>query len=429
MNNSVRIVLLLIIVILLFSSLNALELTMDKAVEIGLNNNIDLKTFNKNLEKLEKDIKIAESSFWPSAVLSASYTRLHEDPKMSAMGVSAVVGDANQNKNSLSITQVLYSGGALTLNHENSILLHKMNSITKEEIKENIIMGIEKSFLGILVLKEGKKINEKSVEIHKENFLSVKAKYEAGESPEIEMLNAEVKYKQAENSLNNVVNEIKIAKTRFKQLLKLDIDEEIEIKGTLEKQKQELKDLENSYSAALKNRKDYSAADMGVKLSKNYIKLGKTSYYPSVILNGTASYSYDFFNEKMKDDWSITLAAEWTFFEGFKKKYKVQQAELGYDISLLEKKKLEEDIKAEIKTVLLQIDNAYRAIELEQLVKEQAEKNLQIAKDQYTEGLISNLDVLNASLYYDSASFSTLQRIAEYNMKLIDYKKILGEIK
>ena len=200
----------------------ALSITVDKAVNLALENNLNLKRSQLTLDLQKKQSDFAWGSVSPSASLSGSYSVPFTDDKTydSSMSASASL--------SLSLTPSIYTTiRAAKLNYANGLE-------TYENAKKTIELNVRKLFYSLLYTKESLSLQERNLETAKQRYLLNKDKYELGKLSELDLLTSQVNYESLKPSLESANIAYENSLDSFKQTLGISQEEQISLDGKLD---------------------------------------------------------------------------------------------------------------------------------------------------------------------------------------------------
>ena len=125
---------------------------------------------------------------------------------------------------------------------------------------------------------------------------------------------------------------------------------------------------------------------------------------------------------------TITIGAQWALFEGDRKFINYQEAIINEKKLNLAKEALEKQIELEVEQSYLSIvESRQNLTSLEESLTT-ARESLRLSQLLYREGMTSQLDVLNAQLFYTTSYVLYLQGIYNYNISRISLLKSIGKL-
>ncbi len=202
------------------------KLSVDDAVALAKESNVSIARNEITLDALRR----AESHSWNSASPSVSVGAQSSVPVgalsdsdagyTAALSVSASV--------SLSLSANLYTSiKSAKLNYE-------MGKISFDEAVRGVELSVRQTFYGLLYEKENIALQESNLQNARRQYDSNLQKYNSGRLSEIDVLSAEVSWKSAIPTVESARTAYQNDMASFKRLLGIDLDEEVELVGSLD---------------------------------------------------------------------------------------------------------------------------------------------------------------------------------------------------
>jgi len=201
-------------------------LTVDDSVKLANENNVSLARAQITLDAAARAKAHSWNSISPSASFSATSaipvdSLSDDESKYSAsLGISATL--------SLSLSANLYT----TMNAAK--IAYESGKLTFADALKSVELSVREAFYGLLYEKENILLQEKNLEIAKNQYNTNLAKYNQGRLSEIDVLSAEVNYKSKIPTLESARTTFLNDLASFKQTLGLNMDEKIELVGSLD---------------------------------------------------------------------------------------------------------------------------------------------------------------------------------------------------
>ncbi len=417
---------------------NTLKLSMEKAVQIALENNLTIRAKKQELYMAKQDVLKARSALFPSIKGQAAYTRLSEEQKttmMTGLRLSPtgnpqmpymIIPEFSEIKTtyfnnyalSFSISQPIFTWGALRGAYKLS--QKKLRSVDLE-IKSTSLQIEEKvkeSYINLLLARKSLSLLKQIENELRENLKSARERYEAGYASDFELLRAEVQLKAVEPQIIQIQGQIKVAEDAFRNLLGLPDSVEFELTDSLYHKKIEFS-LDSLIQEAYRSHTGINLMEENLRLLEESIRLQKKKNLPSVFYSWNYKYQRPFgMQDEWHGMWTFTLGVSWNLFDGGSNKADV--AKLNYQLKSLKisLENIKQGIKLVVKnyyTSLISLENSLQAQESNLKL---AKKAYEMAKKQYEEGYATSLDVLNSQVQYAQARLNYLKTLTQYRITL-----------
>lgn len=464
MNNNIIkfgiIILIFLITAILSSSSYAETITLTDAFLTALNNNIELKEKANEIKKLEKDLEIIKAQQSWNIELNGEYNKfLNETENISLKstydntveGGRAVINIEKEFASGLRFNQELsYSENDEDNYHISFIqpLLPTTESSLEEEyflkskelliksseyisLKEDKIIDWVESYLNILRLEKTLNNLKRSAVQAKNYYENIKEKAAVEEAGENELLTAEIAYLDAENEYLDIKDQFLNTKKAFILSLGLEKDKNIIYDKNVQILEflrniivdYEQKNIEDIYNKLL-------SADNDLKIEKlNLVILEKTLDWAE----DDSKFNLDFNGsyDQSSEESMLGLSISYDFYDGGADK--LRQQKIVDDIKLQNDRlvKLEKDKLLQLENSINKINSAERLLKRNNLSLIKAEHELDIRKEQYSDGLAAEIEVLESEIdYYSSLNEYHKSRdqllIEELNLVKIISDKIIN---
>ncbi len=393
----------------------AFPLDLEQIKEIALRNNIDRVKSEIDLEKLEERIREVRGNVLPSVSFSARFTKW--DPNY----ISSFVP---QNKYTASITlsQTVFDKtlwAALRVASKD----RELQELVVRDVENTILTEVEKLYWAILFKREVVKEKEESLRYWESYFNLVRERFSEGIVPKFEFLRARAQLREAEAQLIRARSDYEVSLNSLKTFLGItgDITVEGELKETSPPQEADHLSVErNTRLMVLKKT---------LEVSRERVNLRRSEYYPklSLFLNYTAENIKDFKGdeEKIRHGYSVGLEMSMKILDGGRGP-RIAQERLEEIRKVKELEFTRRQIENRLNSLLSELKSAREELLARKESLLAAEESLRYATQRYTEGVGSQVELLEARRNYEGAKVSYLRSIYNYNSLVADLKGLLG---
>ncbi|MCK5426051.1 MAG: TolC family protein [Thermodesulfovibrionia bacterium] len=193
-------------------------------------------------------------------------------------------------------------------------------------------------------------------------------------------------------------------------------------------------DLEESYRTGLENRPDYQKTKTELKKNDITIQYAKNQRFPRIDLE--ASYGFNglgtSFGDSLDDiegnpEWTLGIAVSFPLGNRTARG-DLKIAQLEAEQSLLNLKKLEQEILIEIDNAIRDLETNKQRIEVTKISKRLAEESLQAEERKFKEGLSTSHNVLEFQEDLVEAKSREISAIIDYNKSLVELSHIKGTL-
>ncbi|MBW1972464.1 MAG: TolC family protein, partial [Deltaproteobacteria bacterium] len=303
--------------------------TLERAIEMALSNNsLILAAKEKEKAAIEEE-KSARKEFLPKAKASYSYTRLMDEPYSTASGYKIIMGEKDNFKWDITLTQPIFTGFALVTKHKMAKLGIDISRVEEEQAMMDVEKRVKIAYFNILLAKKFLFVADEAVSQLEAHVRDAEKFYKQGMIAYNDLLKSKVALSHAIQQRVKAKSELKMAISSFNTLLMLDINQKSEVQDLLKERSFNFS-LDTLFTQAMANRPELKALRLALKNAGLAIKLAKSSYFPKIFLIGSYEQTGDNLTATNNDygndhNAGVTLLMQWTFFEWGKKRNEVEK--------------------------------------------------------------------------------------------------------
>lgn len=328
----------------------------------------------------------------------------------------------------LSVTQPLFTGGKIALG---TIMAKQGLNLLRSQYdqeKNNLAYNVIQAYLGVLVTKEFLAVAEDGYNTAREFYEISELLYKQGMISKLDLLQAEV---QAANLLPQKIqaeNGVTMAEAGLRILLDLDEGTELVLLDSMSYTPGKY-DLDDLRTSALLSRAELQQMEISKSLTGLGVNMARSDFLPMLAL----SWSYSKFGDDTGDfsDWDesnmLALGVSYNLFSGGTRWSKVQQAKIARKQADYGYEALKDAIMLDVEQNYLKLLEAENNINSQQKTVTQAEEASRLAKIQYREGTITNLQANQIQISLTAAKANYLQALFSYTLAQAGIKRAVGE--
>lgn len=409
-----------------FSAQEKKMLTLDEAVQLGIQNSKSLKIDAAKIEEATADLLEAKNRQLPDLKVSASYMYLPSAPNINIKlpGVSAEGGPkVNQVAfGSANLSLPLYSGGRIKYGIESAKYLVEASKLTTENDKVAIAYNVAQAYNNLFKASQSIKVLEENLTAstkRDETFLKLENN---GVIARNDRLKANLQTSNIELQLLEAKNNYNIANINMDLLLGLPETTEIEVDSDYINEMEVVKTVDYYLNTAQLNRKDLQALQQQRKAASLGTKAAKAENLPSIALTGgyVAADVPKFFT--MYNAVNVGIGIQYNLSNLWKKNSSLKQSQAREKQLSATDEMLNDNIKLEVNREYQNADYYKQRIAVFEKSSVQANENYRITKNKYDNGLATMTDLLDANAAQITASVGVINAKAD---AALAYRKLL----
>tara|TARA_Y100001949_G_scaffold36346_1_gene29012 strand:+ start:4216 stop:5532 length:1317 start_codon:yes stop_codon:yes gene_type:complete len=425
------------IVILSFSLSNGQDkLTVNDAVKLALENNLDIKISENQNEILKNNASFLNSGYLPRVSSRVGFNKSNQNIEIETPNNLSGKLDNMKSENSfsnVSIEYILFDNNGRKFNYKKSKELSNRSGLEVKEVIENTLLQLYTVFYEVCRLSEEKDIVKSSLEISKSRLERNKIKFDFGQSTKLELLNAEVDVNTDSIRYLNAVKNLSNAKRDLNLVMNVDLNSDYILDKEIVYNSAE--NIINFYDNASKNNTKLKIYAKSVEISDFELKSIRSTYLPTVGLNGSYDWNesindnpYAFFNKNIYDGISGGINLRWDIFNQGKRITANKNAKVMLENSKIEKEKAFLIFQKELNNSYETYNNNLFILEVQEQSLNTSNNNFLRNLEKYDIGIVSSIEFRNAQLNLLNAKLS--RNTARYEAKLSElyFLKISGMI-
>lgn len=410
-----------------------LSLSLDDTIRMALYNNRDIKIQEQEVDFAKANIVAAQSNFFPQASIGYGFTYNDAVATTNSLpntrkDTRIFTGYKSDNQLTLNGSQMIYDGGASIASLKEARIQLKIQEETLAARRLGIEFEAKRLFYGLLLAYEALRINQDLVDQSQAHYENVRNKFEQGTSSRFDALQSKVQVSKLIPPLVQAENSIEVISNDLKKLLYLDINCTIELKDSLRYRPVDI-NLEEFLNEAYKNSPEMRLKILGVDLEKWAIEFAKSGWYPNINAAGNYLYTSDKIMDMINprhDNWNLGISATFSIFDGMSTLAKVKEARVRYSQAFLSKEDIIEQIAVDIRRGCLDLKEAHAIILSQKDSLAEAKDALNISYIGYDNGVMINLDVIDAQVSLSQVEKNLVGGIYDYLMAIAFLDRVMG---
>lgn len=405
-----------------------LVITLEEALQIALSENPTVKIADKTIETKKYAKRGTYAALWPEISASATYQRYIEKPSFHIMGQTLRMGTTNNMSGGFSAAMPVINAQlwkSLKLSAMDVELAVEQARGSRIDMKEQI----SKAFYQILLAKDSYNVYKRVYDNAVENHKIVEKKYKVGSVSEYDFIRSEVTVANAEPNLFQAENSIVVALWQLKALLGVDMDIDLDVKGSLADFEPLL--TTQIQTGDLSNNSTLKQLEIQEDMLLQSLKVKRAANIPS--LSASINYMTNAMDETMKIShyrWMSSSTALFNLnipiFSGGKRRAEIKQAKISLETIQLQRENAERQLRTAMMSYYSNMQTNVKQFNASAQNIAQAKRGYDIAVKRYEVGGGTLVDVDNSQLQYTQAELSRSTAIYNYLINQISLETLRG---
>ncbi len=401
--------------------------TLGQAYERALQENEEIQIARQDILHAEQEKRRAISTVLPEVTLKGTYTRFPEETISLGDSPPTVLQPEERYGIEVTLEQPLFAGGK---NRAGIRMAKQGIRVARKNLNlstEALLLHVAEVFYGVLRAQKDAEAQQRNVERLLEHRRLSELRFQVGEVTETVLLRAEAELAAADAEWVVRENDLAVTKRELQILTGLPDGFEIEkppLPQIPESTGQELLDV------AFQNRDDVLRSQLEEQISKEGIAISRADFFPSITLEGTyfrrdqePLSSSTFF---VDESWFVGGRIEFPIFEGGLRIAEMAQARSQLKKDRLGTAMLRKQIDLDITRSELTLKAVTRALQSRQKQLRFARKNFEMVSKQFTFGVVTNIDLLDANQALIEAERDLIATTYDQHLAILDLQRSIG---
>lgn len=381
------------------------------------------------LNQADAQVGLAKSGYYPNIDFSAGLSDVGPVPSLDIPDLGSFsLFPRNNISGEVNVRQNIYDFGRTAQNVAFAGQGKAIAEQSLEQVKQNMALKAVQIYYTLDYLQEAIIIKAEQLETLQEHLDYVQKKEATGSATNYEILSTKVKISGIETQQLDLEATRDIQLSILNSLLGLPTKTYHTVKSVLNIKQPDIGG-DSLISHALKNRDEMVIARDKEGLASMHLDAVKLQTKPSLnfIANGGLKNGYIPELNKMRANYVVGLGLNVPIFDATRTKYNLLQAQSAVETSSLQTEITRRNISSEVVANETNIRTAIKEVKQAKMQLEQAQEALTLAQTSYASGVITNLDLLDATTAVSESKLTLLKSQIGYVVNVYKLKASLGE--
>ena len=414
----------------------------------AMNANLELKIGEGTVDAAQQEVLLSRTRFFPSLSVGATGVQIDKNRAESSFGQQAqrtVMG-------TVGIKQLIFSEQAMGNVSIQKYLL-QASEYGYAKLKFDVILNAAVAYFQILKATTGRRIQSDNVELTRRNLEIAKQREAVGYSGRSDVYRWESRLATANTDLLAAKNNVALAKIQLNQLLNRSIAEPFIARETTLSDSLYISYLSSAeqhidtpqsldiYTDFLIGEAIRNAPELG-QLSANLNALQRSlrsfqraRFVPAIGLGAEWQYiasrhgaGADVPGVKTIDyPWNVSLNASWPLFQGGATRANIRQTRIEIDKLADQKTQLVQVLELNVRAAVLDLTVRWVSLESSQKSAELAEKSLALIQNEYAQGRVSIVNLVDAQNAALASRLRALDSEYEFLVSILKTERAVGK--
>jgi outer membrane protein TolC len=288
--------------------------------------------------------------------------------------------------------------------------------------------AVKAAYAGVLLQEAFDEVARESVDLARKALSDTRAHRRAGTVTDLEVLQAEVRLRNAEAARLKTRTAVRLARAAFLRRIEFDQGESVELTDELTYDPVPLRPLSEVRQEAEALRVEVQMLDASIRLQELAVAVATAGRQPSLAFSGSYSgaSNKDYFHEDFLFDWRAGVYVKIPIFDGLQARGRHRMASAELAKLELRRESLLQDIEYELRSAVARVENARESVESQGESVRLARRAHEQASARYENGLVTELVVEEARVGLARSRSNYVGAMFEHFMAMLDLEKAAG---
>jgi len=411
------------------------ELSLNKAIEYALANNLNIKIAENQVTIAENSATKGNAGALPTVNAGGSFNGSLTNTKIVFAGNAqppierngAQTGTLSGN---VTANYVLFNGFMASNTFDKLELQSELAKAQAQLQVEGIILSVIKGYFLTLQLQSNAEVAQKSIEISSKRFERAQLRVEYGSANKIAMLNAKVDLKNDSIALMNILQNLENAKNNLQYLMGTELGSFV-LNNNFEFEA--LDDKDALLEKAFEQNISVLQTRMSLEISEKDMALSNSTLYPSLSLSTGYSVSSNqsdasFITENRSNGLNGGINLSYNLFNGGKSAVQRENAAIVWENNQYKVADTKRSLETQINNAYTTYENNIAIYNLRKSSLKVNELNFERSEEMYKTGQITGTEFREAQLNLVNAQ--TQLYLSKISAKLAEFEllRLSGEL-
>ena len=430
-----------------------MSLTIDQAIQIGMDNSKALRTSQFKVDAADARASELYTFGLPSLKFNGTYSRLSAvDPTVIPFPMSGIV-DNTPFPGHVSLIPTLYQFGANLVNSYGlkgtiqqplytggkisgaANAAEYLSDATKEDYKKDkaeTVYNIKATYWNLYRAIEFNKFVDENVDQIKSHAKDADNLFRQGMLTNNDVMKVQVQLSDALVRQIDAKNGVKLSMYALNNALGLPLQTEIEVSSSIQVNDRSWEAVDQLINKAFEKRPEVLGMNARVKAGESGLTSARGGWWPQIYLIGNYNYmrpnprifpTVDQFDKT----WDITLSLSFDIWNWWQTGYQANQAQAQLAQAQEGLSMMKDGVMLEVTQSYLGVNQAKERKAVSEQGVKQAEENYRIMNDKFKKGLAPNSELLDAEVALLQAKLNLTQSLVDYELSMARLSKSIGE--
>lgn len=303
--------------------------------------------------------------------------------------------------------------------------LSETEKLSVDIYKRELIKEVKTAYFNYAKAKAAVDLFENTTDLVEENLRAANSLFENHKVTKDAVYAAQAQLKSVEQQLADAEKNAQVAAAYFNFLLNRDYSASIET-APIEDQAITLMSLDEARTQAFRSREEFQQLNHFLAASQDQVKMNKDALIPN--LNLVVDYGVQGTNYALNADSDFamgSLVMTWDLVD-FKRKHKVQQAQIAREEVSKQKEEAYQQISLQVVSSFYELEASRKSIEAAQAEVRSSRQAFRLVDKKYRQSQANQVEFVDARTRLTNAEQNLIIAQYDYQIQIAEYERVTG---
>jgi len=352
-----------------------------------------LKATRSSTAAAMDSLSAAKSARLPNVALEGGHTTLSTTPAITFGGAEVPFSQRNSSTYRVTAALPLYTGGRLSEAVAAAGSVADASALAEKSAAQDLKLRVAEAYVAVLRANRGVRLAQKHADSLQAHARDVSQLREQGMAVKSAELSVQVSQLEARQKLLQAANALELSRAAYNRLLGRPLDQLVDLEDISPRGRDA--SAEELASRALTQRSELEVMELQVDALRHQARAIAGASRPQVGLTADYGRMQDRYLSEDRG-WAVSLGVRWNVFDGGLTRASASAVDHQAASLADQREDLRSAIRLQVRQAWLDVQASNAQLSVTEAAVTQADENLRVARDRYSNGLASHTEVLDA---------------------------------
>lgn len=407
-----------------------LRLSLHNAIRMAIKNNLQTLLAHERHKQESARERESLSALLPNLYGTVSQSRQTENLRaqegLAIPGTPPVVGPYDTFDARAHLVQSIFNLSAIR-GYQAARVQVRISQLQESLASQQVASGTSLDYVQALRSRDAIKAAKADLNQAQHLLKLARDQHEAGAATDVDVVRAQTSVAQRRTDLIQAETDADTADLGLKRAIGVPLSKDITLTSQLSDTAQQAPGLKQALTTAQANRDEVKIDSLTMKAAGYQSRSAWDKLLPTIDLSGGYGLSGNTPRRADETTYSYGVQVRIPIFAGGSHQAQIDLAESQRRQAQLKLRDLHQQVDEDVRLALKRLSSARQQLAAAKATRQLASRELQLARDRFSNGAADNIEVVNAQASLANARKKVVAALAAYNTELVNLAAAMGQ--